>query len=243
MNAGPDVLIRAWLAEGPTELPEDVRHFIVSSVRSRPRHGNGAYRAWRLPTMLHTYRLAIGAAALIAVLVGGVFLIARTGPSPTVGGPSISPTTVPSALPSPTWPPGTLPLGTITLTDTWCSVVGFGDRIGPRSQDVAIALANSTAAHATFGWYSLNDGRTWDEARAWTAAANQAIADGTDLPPSDFVTELERWEVEAGQRAFMVIPIGAAPGTRGMLCTAQEPPLGDLLEIHLVGPIEIEASP
>jgi hypothetical protein len=214
MNADPDVLIRAWLDEGPTKLPEDVRDFITSSVRSRRARGPRSYRSWRLPAVFHTYRLAFGAAAVVAVVAGGLYLIGRTGPSPNVGGPSIPPTTVPSAVPSPTWPPGTLPLGTISLTDTWCSVVGFGDRIGPRNVDVSIALANRTAAHATFGWYSLNDGRTWDEARAWTAAANQAIADDTNLPPSDFVTELQRWEVEAGQRDYLVIAKGAAAGTR-----------------------------
>ena len=141
MNADTDVLIRAWLDEGPMKLPEDVRLFITSSVRNRPRHRHGSYRSRRLRAMHYTYRLAIGAAVVVAVLVGGVYLIGRTGPSPTVGGPSISPTLAPRTGPPPTWPPGAFPLGTISLTDTTCSVFGFGDSIG-LSQDSSIALDN-----------------------------------------------------------------------------------------------------
>jgi len=240
MNADVDTLIAAWLDEGPTELPEDARQLITSSIRTTPHYRQRAGRSWRHSSMPNSVRLALGAAAVVALVVGGVYLLRPAATPSTVGGPSMSPSPGPSAAPSSTWPPNALPLGTITLTDTGCGTFGFSDRVNTRRGDIAIALFNGSTHRGTYGWYRLNDGRTWDEARAWTAAANQAIADGTNLPPADFVTELRRWEVEPGQRAYMVLPMSATAGTHGMLCTALLPATGELHRIHLVGPIEIE---
>jgi hypothetical protein len=118
MNADADLVIAAWLDEGPTDLPEDARRVITAAIRTNPRHRRRAGSSWRFTSMPNSVRVAFGAAAVVALVVGGIYLTRPDGAPSTVGGPSISPTIGPSPSPQATWPPGALPLGTISLTKT-----------------------------------------------------------------------------------------------------------------------------
>ncbi len=89
----PDQLIRAWLAEGPTELPH--RSFEAVDARTE-RTRQRAIRPWRNPHMSNLARLGVGAAAVIVAAVIGITVF-RSGGS----GPGVLPAPTPSASPSP----------------------------------------------------------------------------------------------------------------------------------------------
>jgi hypothetical protein len=98
----PDRLIRAFLSEGQTELPdrayEHVRHTID---RTRQRVVVGP---WREPRMSSFMRAAVAVAAVVVAAVVGFDL----GPGPGVGGPTPPP---PSASRGPGASPSTSPGG------------------------------------------------------------------------------------------------------------------------------------
>ncbi len=94
-----DRIAKAWLADGPAELPERVLDAVVDEIHlTRQRR---AVRApWRFPVMTTPSR--VGAAAVVGILaVGGLLLITRPGQS-AVAGPS--PNSGVAATASPTAP-------------------------------------------------------------------------------------------------------------------------------------------
>jgi hypothetical protein len=119
----PDRLIRAFLAEGQTELHDRTYDAVRSEIdRTRQRVVIGP---WRSPDMSTFAKLAIGAAAIVVVAVVGIrFLPGTSG----VGGPGVSASPIPSPSasaiavesPAPTiiFPPaGPLAAGRHTLTE------------------------------------------------------------------------------------------------------------------------------
>ena len=65
----PDVILAAWLDDGPADLPSSTRRAISTAVRTTPQSRAGlGLPAWR-PTMSKFLALA-GAAAVVAVAVG-----------------------------------------------------------------------------------------------------------------------------------------------------------------------------
>jgi len=90
----PDTTIGAWLEDGPTELADPVRRLIGTAARTTPqRRRIGA--PWRSFDMNSAFKFAVGAAAVVAIAVLGIFLL-RPTPSLDVGGeaPTPSPTPV-----------------------------------------------------------------------------------------------------------------------------------------------------
>ncbi len=80
-----DRIAKAWLADGPAELPERVLDAVVDEI-----HLTRQRRAVRAPWRFHsmTTPMRLGAAAFVGVLaVGGLLLITRPG-QPAVAGPS-----------------------------------------------------------------------------------------------------------------------------------------------------------
>jgi hypothetical protein len=108
----PERLIRTYLEDGPTELPDhsyDAVRATIDHTRQRAVFG-----PWREPDMSKFMPFAIGAAAvLIVAAVVGINLV----PSGGVGAPGVSPT--PSAIPSavpPSAPPLPGPSPTVALS-------------------------------------------------------------------------------------------------------------------------------
>jgi hypothetical protein len=97
----PDRLIRAFLAEGQTELPDRAYDAVRDSIdHTRQRVVIGP---WREPRMSNIARIALVAAAVLVVAVVGInFLPRSSGPG---GGPA--PTLSPSPSPSPVVLPDT----------------------------------------------------------------------------------------------------------------------------------------
>jgi hypothetical protein len=118
----PERLIRAFLDEGLTELPDrvyDAVRFDIDRTRQRV-----VIVPWRTPRMSNSVRLAIGLAAVVVVAVAGIALLtgrdsdvaAPPSPSPSpsasaAGGASTGPVAITAAL-----RPGS-DIGQTTLTD------------------------------------------------------------------------------------------------------------------------------
>lgn len=119
VSRDPDRIIRAFIDEGLTELPDRVYDAVRSDIdRTRQRVVIGP---WRTPSMNSFAKVLIAAAAVVVVAVVGINLLPRTGgdvgvavsPSPTTS-PSTTTTAAPTPSPSlaPTFPPeGDLPIG------------------------------------------------------------------------------------------------------------------------------------
>src|SRR5262245_13569673 len=109
----PNRLIRAFLDEGPIDLPDrayDEVHLQIGHSRQRVVIG-----PWREPRMSPILRFAIAAAAVIAAIAIGINLVPRqsaVGPATTTL-PSPAPTPSPTASPAYSWP-GPLRAGTYT---------------------------------------------------------------------------------------------------------------------------------
>jgi hypothetical protein len=102
----PDAIVSAWLEEGPDVLPDSTRRAIAVSTRTT-RQSRLPYRLpWRIPSMNGMTRLAFAAVAVVAVVVGGLYLLRPGADQPGgVGGagfpgPSASPAPSASAGPS-----------------------------------------------------------------------------------------------------------------------------------------------
>ncbi|HEX5589502.1 MAG TPA: hypothetical protein VFX65_04330 [Candidatus Limnocylindrales bacterium] len=91
-------IVRSWLAEGVTTLPDRVLDDVLDRVPATPQR-----RSWwparRFAKMNNLARLAIAAAAVVVVAVAGYNMLPDSaGPS----GPNASPSVSPSLVPSPT---------------------------------------------------------------------------------------------------------------------------------------------
>jgi hypothetical protein len=90
----PDRLIRAFLAEGQTELPDRAYDAVRDSIdHTRQRAVIGP---WREPRMSNLVRIAIAAAAVLVVAVVGINFLPRS--TDNGGGPLSSPTPSPSPI-------------------------------------------------------------------------------------------------------------------------------------------------
>ena len=93
----PDAILIAWIEEGPTVLPEPTRRAIAVSTRNAHRSRLPRWLPWRDPNMNGMSRLALAAVAVVAVVVGGLFVLRPGADQPGgVGGPG---TPVPTATP------------------------------------------------------------------------------------------------------------------------------------------------
>ena len=84
----PNVIIGAWLDEGPTELPETTRRAITTSVRTIDQR-----RRFALPWGRSVSFQPLLIAAVVIVAVVGTYLLAPFGRSTSVGPPVGSPST------------------------------------------------------------------------------------------------------------------------------------------------------
>jgi hypothetical protein len=86
----PDVILAAWLDDGPIDLPSSTRRAISTAVRTTPQSRAGLGRpAWR--PLMSRFSMFAGVAAVIAVVVGA-FALAMPRPPAPVSGPAALPT-------------------------------------------------------------------------------------------------------------------------------------------------------
>jgi len=104
----PDAILAGWLEEGPTRLPDQTRRAIVVALPTTSQRRPAVGLPWRFPTMSTIPKLAIGVAAVVAVLLGGAFLLRPGTTDPGVGAP------VPTASPTPPVTPSPTPMASAT---------------------------------------------------------------------------------------------------------------------------------
>ena len=99
----PDAILGAWLEEGPDRLPESTRRAIEVTTRTTHQSRRLTWLPWRASNVNGMTRLALAGAAVVAVVVVGLFVLKPgTDRSGGVGGPG-SP--VPSASSAPSASP------------------------------------------------------------------------------------------------------------------------------------------
>jgi hypothetical protein len=111
-------IVRSWLEEGRTALPDHIRAAVLDQAPATPRRRSW-WPAWRLADMNSFAKFAIAAAAVVVIAVVGINLMPRPDGG-GVGGPSVTaspsltqqPSPVPSAIPAAFPPAGPLAVGT-----------------------------------------------------------------------------------------------------------------------------------
>ena len=132
-----DPRIADWLESDPNHAPDQVLEIVLAAFPSVDQR-RGSRLPRRISTMPTNFRLAFGAAAVIAVVLGGALLL-RPGAAPGgVGGPPSSPVTLPTATPSPTATPMPFPT----------ALSRSGIPIDPGSYALDLPTRNSTTGAA-----------------------------------------------------------------------------------------------
>jgi hypothetical protein len=236
----PNVVIAAWLDEGPTDLPEPNRRAIVTAARTITQRRRGFGSPWRNPVMNGYTRLALTAAAVVVAAVGGIYLLSPGQPSGNVGGPGPSPTPTPTPAPTQSPSPFAIEAGTITLTDGGCVWAGNPGSLTSPSL-VSIDVANETDTFGNFAMYRLTPDFLWEDAAAWVLAENEALQTGVENPlgPADFAIESANADAVA-QTESRLAEFYPIPGTYGVICSSNEPPPGEVFGVYLVGPLRVE---
>jgi hypothetical protein len=182
-------IVRSWLEEGVTALPDRVLDTVLDQVPATPQR-----RSWwpsrRFSEMNNVTRLAIGAAAVLAVAVLGYNLLPR---SQGFGGqPTPSPTIAPSPSPSPSPSPAATP-GLKTFT--------FKPFVGDDPEDDAITVTLQYPE----GWTRGGDPVVvvFDSVGADAWAAGLRVARGYSLysdpcRPTDGIAVADGADIEVG---------------------------------------------
>lgn len=232
----PDMVVAAWLDDGPRRLPAQTRSAIANAIPLIPQRRRGLGPPWRVPSVNGHLRLTLAAAAVIVAAAGGIYLLSPGGPSTSVGGPG--PTASPSPTASPRATSAFVSAGTITLTDKGCNWDGKPTVVGDGAR-IRIETRNETNTFGNFGFYKLDPDRTWTEAAAWVVAEDEALQTGIEQDtPADFAVELQSVDAEAFEQSVLMTT--TRPGTYGVVCSANEPPPGAVFHVYLVGPLEVE---
>jgi hypothetical protein len=96
-------IVRSWLTEGTTRLPDRVLDAVLDEVPSTPQR-RAWWPAWRFDTMSNAMRIAIAAAAVLVVALIAIYVL--PGGNNGIGNPAATPT--PSPTPSVTVSAGAL---------------------------------------------------------------------------------------------------------------------------------------
>jgi len=100
----PDAILATWLEEGPTRLPDATKRAIAVNTRTTRQSRRLRWVPWRYPIMNGATRYVVAAVAVLAVAVGGLYLLNPSGgnvggPAPTSPALSASPSAAPSSAP------------------------------------------------------------------------------------------------------------------------------------------------
>lgn len=131
----PDLIVAAWLDDGPTDLPTDTERSIAIAVRTLPQARSRVDRLARRIDMTRFQTLGLVAAVAIVAVVGLVAISAFGGRRADVGGqPTVTAPASPSASPTPS-------IVTPPLIETFLSP-WYGYTIDYPAEWVAISARN-----------------------------------------------------------------------------------------------------
>jgi hypothetical protein len=131
----PDVILGAWLDEGPIHLPEITRQAILTSLPTTSQVERRPHVSWRLPALRGRSRVLATMAILATVIAVGTLLAGgHPAPAPTVTMPPASH----RASPAPTVPFGYPGPGTIAFTSHDAAGTDVVWRVDPNGANAAI---------------------------------------------------------------------------------------------------------
>jgi hypothetical protein len=175
--------IADWLEGDPNEAPDQALQVVLAAFPSiRQRHGPRL--PWRFRTMPTSFKVALGAMAVVAVVLGGAYILRPGTPDNEVGGPPTASASAgstaspahaqPSAATASSSPaPFTssnfkVPIG-FTLSDGWSIVTDEPGTVGMLLGDAGTAIVSLDSvtvrgATSTAPWVPLPD-----DIHAWLA--------------------------------------------------------------------------
>src|SRR5262245_24333419 len=146
----PDFRLRAYLDDGPTELPIRSYEAVDARIaRTRQRVVIGPWRELRMPYLSRIVSIAAVAMLLVlalALVTGGPGGRPPTSVVPAIATPSLTPLSTPSPSPTPAvyrWP-APLPAGTYDTNMAWGDSLVFHFTVGDGWQAQDINIAPST---------------------------------------------------------------------------------------------------
>jgi Tol biopolymer transport system component len=221
----PNVIIGAWLDEGPIELPESTRRAITTSVRTIDQR-RGFTLPWSTRRVTSWFGPALVAAAVVAA-VAGVYLLAPFGRSPSVGPPVGSP--LASEAPPATPPPAAV--GRIAFTRYDADIGPFGENLGSfvvnadgtGEQRLDLPVASDGVVWSPDGTRILLNNAAGDGGRVLPAVAN---ADGSDAQVLGFDgpfgdVRCAAWTPD-GQRLLCSVDARGDPNIAGIYSVAAD---------------------
>jgi hypothetical protein len=169
-------IIRAWLDEGATALPDRVLDAVLDQIPTTPQRRATWWPARRFPGMNSALRTGLAAAAIVIAAVLGITLLGRGagigGPGPATAPPSRS-ASAPVSATSPSSSPA------LTDTSNWISFTS--ERYGYR------------ISHPP-DWRATGGTRDWefetDRLNFTTTAADRFVGPGNSILVSAFAVEV-----------------------------------------------------
>lgn len=114
-------IVRSWLEEGVTALPDRVLDTVLDQVPATPQRRSW-WPTWRFAHMNTYAKLALAAAAIVVVALIGYSLLPTRG---GVGGVPASPSPIPSPTAVPPLPSGSMAAGTYLISDPTLTLVPY----------------------------------------------------------------------------------------------------------------------
>lgn len=124
----PDRMIHACIGEGADRLADPVYDAVRAEIETKPQRA--VIGPWRVPPMNKIVPIAIGVAAVVAILVIGSQVVRPVAPSGVAGqpvssatpSPSVAPTTSPASVVAPLPAAGLVKAGTYRMGDGQSSI-------------------------------------------------------------------------------------------------------------------------
>ncbi len=111
-----DEILADWLDEGPTRLPDQTRRAINVALPTTTQRRRGWTVPWKGLSMSTASKVAVGAVAVLAIVLGGTVLTGSGMPIHGIGG---APTSIPTNAASPTMPPASSSIEPSTRPIAW----------------------------------------------------------------------------------------------------------------------------
>ena len=200
-------IVRSWLEEGVTALPDRVLDTVLDQLPTT-RQRRPWWPARRSTHMTRTTQFLIAAAAVLVVVVVGYNLLparpSSLGGEPTPG-PTASPTPIPSPTPIAPLPSGSMAAGTYLIGDPWSLV--------PYSLTVPAGWTGGDGAHrgdaASTGAFLT----TWIITDIYSDACHWQ---GKLVPVADAAALVAAFEAQLGptHSAAIATTLGGLPATK-----------------------------
>jgi Tol biopolymer transport system component len=172
----PNVLIAAWLDDGPLEMPSGTRRAIETAARTMPQRRRGLGRPWRFPIVNGFLRPAL-VVVLILVSVVGFAVYGKLRPSDSTGGLTTTPSPLASASLGPSPSPAPL-TGRIAFMRSDAQVGMYGNNLG-------IFVADADGSNIVkLDLPGFSDGVEWSPDGTKLLLSNSPPSDGLSFRPA-----------------------------------------------------------